>query len=1482
MAAPKSNDQSFTSNWNKAVAWAQTQGISADSYLPVYQMDSARLQAGQAPMSAAERNRAILAAANPNNVTKLPSDNPQPSSILGNVRNDLGQIMTGLEPQHLISNLFHTVVNTAEDFIDPARLAGGSLEATAANVLQDTLLSFVPGAYDVGSFLRAGGGLKGIDALAEHPLVSLLDMIGTTKFLTGALADTALGTQAAEFAGTDAASLFKTVNAKGKLDNASAGKVLTRVLMNHVTADAPYGISPEGGGTIAQMSLGDRLQTWLGNSKLGTSKPIQNLLGDYMLNSHLATSIEQNEMAPAMSAFAALSPEDKQLFNQLMLRSRTNVSAGATAQMDNIESILNNDEYPITARDAMRKMINGPLRFEQEELLAMPLKTLSGDRAVTILRRPDGGFSVFTGKAADAVEKARSQLNDIRVQAVSSFDASDRLVQNVKSIDQRLPVMAQQLDQVNQAARTAAETDQDIRTTNVNVEAEGAPGQIVRQHFGRQSRQTDYMFGVGGAIETLSDALKKGDLDRVAAVAPILRSKLNEWGNHSVEASANPAFQSVRQAVDTVDFYVRRRHALNDEIDKRIDEEPTRVTAEVLRQREELKEMQSRQVSELEEQQHTMRVEYRDKRRQSLNKARSDRNVEVQRLRLVAKMSDQEDRERLTNANLRATPEQKKINTAETRAKITARAAELRRDVTAQDLKVKKSQAAINKAWDRNEGILKTKQETETAENRAILKAQGKNVGGELKRRLRSWTKAAQDFHQAVYDHPGDEWRDMYAQLYQEHLLASLDHAKLVDATFTRLRDKSGWDETRVQELQSDPVRLGEMVAVTANDIYQNQINWDPDLVDAEQRAFQEADNQAKAEINTLIAQGERPMWVPATAVPDGASSAIKATVGKGIPHVDIMHERTWQLVNTRYDVVAGVTKAVMQRLRRDATIDYVENNIVPRTITGDDLRDRLNALDIPLTFDPNVGTLTHQYTVELRNLGLTRFDSEDLFGFSFPRWEGKALYLPTPLVNALKELRHQEERANMGIFDKTTKLFRMSILGLSPRYTAHILFGGTFLLALRSTPYLAFHPQMILDAAKALREGDLPEEDFRTPSQEGFEPLQQALTQHARDSGHEMGILATQAQIARSFPEAWSTSKVSPFHWLKAAADVNFRFTRYVVKLQTSVAHLDYATSAERRGYFIDELTGERKVMTKERAMYEGMHHVLEVFGNLRNMSPIERQLAKNIMPFYGWTRHILNYVLSFPADHPWRAMVLALMAYEDSASVPEGLPERIQFLFFLGKPDAQGNVSAIDTRFMDPLRDVANYATLGGWLQALNPALLAPLAIMNPQAVYGSNELYPNITFNQFYGIETAGNQGNILTGLEQFVPQLGAFGSAIQAAGNYRKAAGTNPNTFYKDIFNSLNIPFAQVQKINVKQIAAHDEIARYQVAKQAAANAFDSGNFSSLAGYASVPNPLNPDYEISPAQLEAVYSSALAEFPGQAPVEVLAPPATPPGY
>jgi hypothetical protein len=477
--------------------------------------------------------------------------------------------------------------------------------------------------------------------------------------------------------------------------------------------------------------------------------------------------------------------------------------------------------------------------------------------------------------------------------------------------------------------------------------------------------------------------------------------------------------------------------------------------------------------------------------------------------------------------------------------------------------------------------------------------------------------------------------------------------------------------------------------------------------------------------------------------------------------------------------------------------------------------------------------------------------------------------------VDALDKFNAQRRKT---LLAASNKVFRYSILGLSPRYTAHVLFGGTMMLALRSTPYM---PTMILSAARALRDGTLPHGILRHAVEEGFENPLDIWHTHA---GRDLGKMAIGEHIEKR--QGIKAAAAKPIHVLRATADLNFRFTRYIRDLQASLAYLDGAAKYERaHGGKIeveDAETGRMVKVTPERAMKEGMHHVQQVFGNLNRMSPFERTVAQSIMPFYGWQKHILGYVMSFPFDHPWRALVLSQMAFNASQDVPLGYPIRIQLLFFLGTPDAQGNVNAIDIRSLDPFRDTANYASLTGFFESLNPAIEAPLSMaFGSQAVYGESSLYPNVTYNSFYGIETAGPQGSWLTAAEQWTPQIGALQSALKAATGVRSTWNTNRPAAIKTLLESLNIPFV-TPPVNLKEVAAKDEIARFKAAKAAAYDAFSSGDFSGLSGYKTVPYPLNPAYEVTPAQLESIYRQQAAAQPNVAPIESLLPPPTPYGW
>jgi hypothetical protein len=458
---------------------------------------------------------------------------------------------------------------------------------------------------------------------------------------------------------------------------------------------------------------------------------------------------------------------------------------------------------------------------------------------------------------------------------------------------------------------------------------------------------------------------------------------------------------------------------------------------------------------------------------------------------------------------------------------------------------------------------------------------------------------------------------------------------------------------------------------------------------------------------------------------------------------------------------------------------------------------------------------------------------------------------------------------------DVATALFRTSVLAFSPRFTAHILFGGTFLLALRVDPrsFIRFTGQVY----KELKQGkadDVTPSWARRPTQYGADDM----TSHAAIGFHEatgrkMGNLVLHEIMDRKGLDVRQVSS-----WLTAAAHLNYTFTNWVVQMQRGIAYYDGMAAlirrGERKGFILDE-TGQRVQVTVERAQEEGARASERVMGDLRKMTPLERNVFTKVMPFYGWTKHILKYVASYPMDHPYRAQWLSNLANYNSEEVPSGLATRIQLLFFLGSPSPNGDVSAIDVRALDPLRDTANYATWTGWLSALNPGLTALPAMIDPEIIFGNNVVYPTLTYSQLYGTREAAPSGGPITAIEQYIPQVQALDAALGISSQYRNLRKTDPQGFANTIFSALGIPFAQVQHINLKQEAAKNEISRYQVAAAAASSAWSSGDFSQIAGYPSVPDPLQPDYNISPAALQALYNELLRQSGGQPPSEVAVP-------
>lgn len=769
-------------------------------------------------------------------------------------------------------------------------------------------------------------------------------------------------------------------------------------------------------------------------------------------------------------------------------------------------------------------------------------------------------------------------------------------------------------------------------------------------------------------------------------------------------------------------------------------------------------------------------------------------------------------------------------------------------------------------------------------------------AGGKLvKGSIMGLSKAAADAHQKFLDtaikHPPDVWRNTYLDLYVDQIMRNEHSANLVDEAARSLIER-GYKESEVEKMRQDPRTIIELVVRSSKNSLENAQMPDIDLA-----LSKELQQDAYTELSRLRAMGHTPAYIPLLSphdIKEGVDPTYNVSVGSLRPRsVGSSFARAFDFTSSIYDAQMGILQDAKEQITKDVTQEFKDeyvskflhpvgdiNEIVQHYVQEEIAHNALQSLEEGVRKEAVDAIVLQQ----IQRMGLIAYDPANIFGTLSAAKLDKPYYIDQNLSSALERSVGKFQFPAEGFWDRGTKIFRFSILGLSPRYTAHIVFGGTWLLAARG--HLSMLSQLRAGWHVATT-GKLPD-DVLAKYPHAEEHMTDAATQEGqaditwhRAAGYTMG---------NKIIQEWMDNHQKTAHvveWMHAAANINFRFTRAIVRAQRAITYLDGAARAEKEGSFTEKvltprlnedgsmavhpLTGrqlfdekeQRSEMTPEQAHQEGMKAVAEVMGELRHMTPLERTVLTRVFPFYGWTKHVLTYVLTYPVDHPFRATFLSQLATQNSADVASGLPTRIQLLMFLGHPDAYGNVSAVDARFMDPLRDTANYASLTGLFQSLNPILSAPIATVDPQITFGGNELYPNVTYSQLYGVKEAGPQGNLYNAVEQFVPQVTALDQAFNLSGHYAYLKTANPSAYAQKIAESLNVPFFNVQHINLRQIAARNEMDRYSIAQQAAFEAASTGDMSYIAGYpatAQLPDPLNTLYNVTPAYIEAMTQSS----------------------
>ena len=1485
----KTELQTFQTNWNKTIQWAKSNGISQAAYMPVYNMDVQKFYSG-GQLSEAERTRAIAAAAGLNYSTPTPGDSPSPYNLPVNIQHNLSQIFTGLEPIGLAKNLWDTVTNAVEHPM--SQIVRPTLDLTLyqaapelaldkkispLNDFSNTVLAphslygLVPGAYDLAEVSRGTAGAK---ALAQNPVTALIDVLPFMKATGFAISKTALGAQLAEKIGISTEEL-------GKLTPA---QMSWRILQNKTALKVgPLNIAPTSGirknpltndTELRPLTFRERQQAFFNSKNLGSQQA--EIIKDISVEATEATRKVIETAGPAVEALNRLAKSSIQSYDKV-IQTIYNDHRSDT-------EIVNDPQFSSAESDALNKVFDWTHWNEQIKLQTEGLMAVQGPFGPELYTTRPGSSGYKVQAAMDEMKKAKETLDAASTKFDEMlFDTQD-ISADLKSTIDAASTLRQSLYANIQASIPDIE-----RSDVTDVLRSSLPAD---QRFNRQTYKPENLEKLFGLDERTVPMVRRG-----AAMAEPFTGKFVEWSDserqawHDAERTLGGEYERSplqRQTEEKTHFskvtYKDRttRAGASGEIQTRITNLKNIPRSQI--KSNALAHLQA--FGQLTTQRLHATVPLRAARNLKeivgpggiMDKAtRAYTDGDWETLRSAAELMSR----RLSNKSFQSPTRSAQLDQLVHQVDTMVNFSRVRANLENQ----------MNRLW---KGVNKHGTPIQTGPGAHRYSIESLTAKSQ---------RAAEKALYVATMHPPDVWHDVRMDVLTDLVTKSENGARTLDDYINKMGAERGYADSELEKLRSDPRLVMEMVYIASKATNSNRML--PDIDYAEEKALDEA---AYKSIAAMRAKGGKPRYIPTVTPQDVLSGQgaqpFNVTIGAArVPSISSSFEKTFSHTSSIYNVELALLKDTKEIYRQEHTlniIDQVQEKFAYDRSVIEPMWAEYDKANILAQSARGAGggapAMTGIATFDkwLEDNNLVPYEPDKLFPTGAPRFLGRTQYIDKDILKGITEsiTKFQSSLADnaiASIFDKTTDIFRSSILGYSPRFTFHIIFGGGALLGLRLDPRsFAF----IKEAYHVAKTGTLSPETlskFRLPAMDATEFLTRRSTEEGLETqvwhfatGYSMHQFVIQEKIANLFG-------ITPEHpdwmsrYLKVVPNINFKFTRFVTQMQQALAFFDGVAGANRKGYFwTDTLDDAGKVvrtkqtMSPEMARDIGMRNVMKVQGDLRAMTPLERNVIVRVFPFWGWTKHILQYVMTYPIDHPYRTFILAQLAEQNSEAVAPGLPMRIQLLAFLGSPDAQGNVKTEDLRFMNPFRDVANYATLSGWLAAVNPVISAPFSAVDPQLSFGNNVMYPNITYNSLYGTEQASASGGPLNALESVVPQVNALDQAFNLSGQYSYLQQSGQSgAFWHKLTESLNIPFLYQQSINLRQIAATGEIDRYKQAEAAANSAWTTGDFSSLDGYTSVPDPRNTQYNITPADLYAVYAQTLATSGGLPPSQVAQP-------
>lgn len=564
-----------------------------------------------------------------------------------------------------------------------------------------------------------------------------------------------------------------------------------------------------------------------------------------------------------------------------------------------------------------------------------------------------------------------------------------------------------------------------------------------------------------------------------------------------------------------------------------------------------------------------------------------------------------------------------------------------------------------------------------------------------------------------------------------------------------------------------------------------------------------------------LAQEGYDPVWVHHVP-PSRYENALK-------PRLLPDHESRpgqWRDVVTNFgpgvmDIAVGLGGASAEIISRRYTTQFLHEHVIPFARDKAEVREQIiqQLTDSGVRPRSSFGIMGEVERIMKKQY--RDFDPQR-FGMKWPSITREGLVLPVGMDRALNAFTRNFQYVPIrGIYDRTMKVYKYSVLA-GPKQASDAIFGGMLTVMLRE-PKALFKMR---DAFVMMKEGKVPEELAHN-----FYDLDTDKLWHLA-AGKTMGRVMLEA--AKFAPE---------------------RLAKLEEGVTTMYRAATYLSAAER---------GVKKGLTPKMAEEVGLRTAYKTLVDFDGMSHLERAVLRNVFPFYSFMRYTMQFILTYPSDHPLRTSILsrfADMEKRDHEGQAGELAEKWGNYFFLGDPDENGNVLAVDYRSLNPFQSVANSFTLAGFLGSINPLVTAGFEAAGVNTLTATPDLYPEMAYDPETGSTTArrGNVGMILAG--NILPPIEGVDAFLTLSDKMRRLKEKNPEAYRRALFQHLHMPFA-FGNVNVPYEGAKAQMGKVRGAREELSAALMSGDWERVKRYNLV--PYNGQL-VDPARLETFWKA-----------------------